>query len=427
LIKNAPESGAKDQWTLIRRARQLLTLRGSSGPRSGSALGQLSIVNDGALLLHNGIIQEAGSSRRVENLRQARNAREVDVGGRIVMPAFVDPDAVLVYPPPSTKAFSASRSAAEISRETRLHLVSKHRLATTAAAGAADWVRSGVLSVGAHTGYASDLRNTLRILRIHQTLQSKPLRIRSIYAPVTVPQGDELPGELVADLISKALPVLRKRKLAAIVEFSPETGRSGTARNMDTIRQAAIAAAAEKYNIRIRIGIVPEQETLELTLGAASVALIAPPLDAGASVRLMVQLARLGCVHVLPVTSAMRDDWKSAGGVRREIDEGMPVAIASAFRAGGITSLNPQFLLHLAVECFRMTAEEAIVCSTYNAACSLRMSHVTGSLEPGKSGDLLVMDVADYRDLIHRVGSNDVQLAMRAGNVVYKRSPLMLD
>jgi imidazolonepropionase len=123
----------------------------------------------------------------------------------------------------------------------------------------------------------------------------------------------------------------------------------------------------------------------------------------------------------------MRDDWKSAGGVRREIDEGMPVAIASAFRPGGITSLNPQFLLHLAVECFRMTAEEAIVGSTYNAACSLRMSHVTGSLEPGKFGDLLVMDVADYRDLIHRVGHNDVQLAMRAGNVVYKRSPLMLD
>ncbi|MDQ1469200.1 MAG: imidazolonepropionase [Bryobacterales bacterium] len=427
MSKNSPDSASKDQWTLIRRVRQLLTLHGPSGPRSGSALGELSIVNDGALLLHNGIIQDAGSARRVENLKQARNAREVDVGGRVVMPAFVDPDAVLVYPRPSAKPYPAGRSDADISRETRLRLVSKHRLSSTAVASAADWVRSGVLSVGAHTGYASDLRDTLRILRIHQTLQSKPLRIRSVYAPAMRSDGDDVTAELVETLISRALPAIRKRKLAAVIELSPEAEISGNARHMDAIRQVAIAAAGANYNIRIRTNIVPEQETLELTLGANSVTLLAPPLYSGASVRLLVQLARLGCVHVLPVTSAIREDWKSPGGARREIDEGMPVAIASGFRAGGVTSLNPQFLLHLAVERFGMTPEEAIVASTYNAACSLRMSHVTGSLEPGKSGDLLVMDVTDYRDLVHRVGHNDVQLAMRAGSVVYKRGPLMLD
>jgi imidazolonepropionase len=426
LTKIPPEPASKDQWTLIRRARQLLTLRGPSGPRSGSALNELSVVNDGALLVHNGVIQEAGGSRRVENLKQARHAREVDVGGRIVMPAFVDPDAVLVYPPPSTRP-SAGRSAADISRDSRLHLVSKHRLSLTGASAAADWVRSGVLSVGAHTGYASDLRDTLRILRIHQTLQSKPLRIRSIYSPFTGPGDHEVTADLMNTLLSRALPTIRNRKLAAIVEFSPNIGLAGGARNIDTIRRLAIAAAASNYTIRIRIQNAPEQEILELTLGAAAAALIAPPLETGASVRPIVQLARLGCVHIFPVTSAMQDNWTNAAGARREIDEGVPVAIASAFRAGGVTSLNPQFLLHLAVKRFGMTPEEAIVASTYNAACSLRMSHVTGSLEPGKAADLLVMDVADYRDLVHRVGHNDVQFAMRAGNVVYRRGPLMLD
>ena len=74
-----------------------------------------------------------------------------------------------------------------------------------------------------------------------------------------------------------------------------------------------------------------------------------------------------------------------------------------------------------------MTVQEAIVASTYNAACSLRMSHVTGSLEPGKAADLLVMDVTDYRDLVQRVGHNDVQMAIRAGHAVYRRGSLTAD
>ena len=55
------------------------------------------------------------------------------------------------------------------------------------------------------------------------------------------------------------------------------------------------------------------------------------------------------------------------------------------------------------------------------------MSHVTGSLEPGRAADLLIMDVPDYRELARRAGHNDVQLALRAGRVVYQRAGLNLD
>jgi imidazolonepropionase len=74
-----------------------------------------------------------------------------------------------------------------------------------------------------------------------------------------------------------------------------------------------------------------------------------------------------------------------------------------------------------------MTPGEAIVAATYNAACSLRLSHVTGSLEPGKAADLLIMDVPDYRELFHRVAHNDVLLAMKSGNTIYRRGVLTLD
>ena len=63
--------------TLIRGARQLLTLRGDSGPRRGAALRELGIVANGAVLIKDGFIVDAGPARRIEKLPEARRAREI--------------------------------------------------------------------------------------------------------------------------------------------------------------------------------------------------------------------------------------------------------------------------------------------------------------------------------------------------------------
>src|ERR1700686_5153761 len=76
--------------TLVRGARQLLTLHGPSGPRRGADLRNLGLIQDGAILIVDGVIREVGSSRRVENLALARQAHEIDATGRVVMPGFVD-------------------------------------------------------------------------------------------------------------------------------------------------------------------------------------------------------------------------------------------------------------------------------------------------------------------------------------------------
>jgi len=107
------------------------------------------------------------------------------------------------------------------------------------------------------------------------------------------------------------------------------------------------------------------------------------------------------------------------------IDAGGAVALASGHNNETYASFNPQFLLHLASARFGMTPEEGICATTWNAGCSLRMSHVTGSLEPGRSADLVLMDVPDYRELSRRAGHNDVQLVMRAGRAVYRRGVML--
>jgi imidazolonepropionase-like amidohydrolase len=74
----------------VRGAKQLLTLREPSGVRRGSALRDLAFIEDGSILIRDGVITAVGTSRRIENLKEARHAVEIPVKGKIVMPGFVD-------------------------------------------------------------------------------------------------------------------------------------------------------------------------------------------------------------------------------------------------------------------------------------------------------------------------------------------------
>ena len=97
--------------TLIRGARQLLTLRGPSGPRRGADLRKLGIIQDGAVLIADGLIVEVGPSRRVENLALARGAEEIDASGCVVMPGFVDSHVHVVRGTPSGAIATRAESA----------------------------------------------------------------------------------------------------------------------------------------------------------------------------------------------------------------------------------------------------------------------------------------------------------------------------
>ena len=367
-------------------------------------MADLGIVSNGAVLIQNGVIEDVGPARRVENLAGARNAREIDATGRVVMPAFVDADMALVSPAPSRQF--AERTPDDESRA--LRLMSRQRVQAQAAATAAEWARYGCATVGAWTPYATDMRNIAKVLRTHKALQLKPLRIRSIFSPR--PDSDVL--------VSKWLQSVFQKKLAAVVEFGldafPET----------LLRQAAIAAAGLGYAIRLRSSAPLQPDDLRLALSAGAIAIVGPN---DCRPEFHCALASAGCVRVIPATQALDKAFPPAADLREAIDAGAAIALASSYRAHETSSFNMQFLLYLAVDRLGLTAEEAITATTWNAACSLRYSHQVGSLEPGKTADLLLMDVPDYRDLPRRAGHHDVGLLVRGGNVIFQAAGLIAD
>src|SRR5436309_12918414 len=76
-------------------------MRGSKAPRRGAELKDLGIITDGSVLIRDGVIEELGPTRRVENLASARGAVEINATGRVIMPGFVDSHTHLIFPPPN--------------------------------------------------------------------------------------------------------------------------------------------------------------------------------------------------------------------------------------------------------------------------------------------------------------------------------------
>src|SRR5271169_5930391 len=81
---------------LISGASELLTLRGR-GPRRGAALAELGIIKDGALLVRDGLIAAVGTRAKIEALPEAKTAEKMEMGGRVVLPGFVDSHTHLIH------------------------------------------------------------------------------------------------------------------------------------------------------------------------------------------------------------------------------------------------------------------------------------------------------------------------------------------
>jgi imidazolonepropionase len=378
-------------------------------------MSDLAIVPNGALLIRNGVIEHVGSARRLENLAGARRAREIDVTGKVVMPAFVDPDVALVTPTPLRDNNQPDDDTAA------MRLMSRKLALSRAAAMAGACARYGSLSIGAHTGYAADLKSINKVLRVHQALQMKPLRIRSIFSPRLKAVDGKPVDQMLEALVTKWLPSIKLRKLSALVELTISDLVEHDGEVSPTLRAAAIGAAGLGFALRLRSSTCLDPAHLQLALAAGAVGIVSPmdQLRAFAG-----PLSAVGCVRVIPASEGFDNPTAASPAIRKAMDDGAAIALASSFRLHGTSSLNMQHLLHVAVHALGLTEEEAIMATTWNAACSLRLSHVAGALEPGRPADLIVMDVPDYRELPRRAGHHDASLILRGGQMIYRQAPL---
>jgi imidazolonepropionase len=402
---------------LVRGARQLLTLRGTSGPRRGDSLQDLEIIRDGALLIEDGRIIDVGPSRRVENLERARGAQEIDAAGRIVMPGFVDCHTQLVWPVPCP----TSEETASDAHWNLLRNSSGKRLESRARHFINGMVRHGTTSLDSHCGYGLDQRTELKVLRVQARLDRTPADIASSYVnPPEIADAQECaPPQYLAWLCAEMLPAIRRKALARFVAlrwddfvFTPEQ----RGRYLE-------AARALGFELKIHDAGCSHSEALRFAVesGASSVDHIGEIADGDSEL-----LAASTTIAVLLPGCTFHCTARGALAGRQIIDAGAAVALASGFSPGGYTTFSMQTVVALACAHLGMTAAEAICAATYNAAWAMRSADAIGSLETGKLADFLILNVADYHDLACHFGVNLVHRTVKRGMTVYQEGKVAL-
>ena len=67
----------------------------------------------------------------------------------------------------------------------------------------------------------------------------------------------------------------------------------------------------------------------------------------------------------------------------------------------------------------KMLPSEVVTALTLNAARAVGCADRVGSIEVGKQADLVICDVANYRQLFYHFGVNHVWRVIKRGRVVY--------
>ena len=420
---------------LIAGASQLLTLRGR-GPRRGNSLSNLGIIEDGALLVRDGVIAAVGTRAQVEALPEARAAEKLELGGRVALPGFVDSHTHLIHAASRAEEYELKIEGAsyeEIARKGGgiLNSVKKLRAATSealkkrAAEALKKFAAYGTTTVEAKSGYGLDVASELKILRLHQQLAAEqPLEIVSTFLGAHVVPA-EFRGK--TDGAEKYIALLTEKLM-------PEVADQGLAEFCDVFCDRGAFTRSQAKRI-LEVG-----KQLRMTPR-----LHAEQLSRTGAAQLAVELGAASCDHLEKVN---KSDIRALGksktvatllpgcdfhlGLQKYapaqelIDAGAIVSLATDYNPGTSPTLSMPMILSLACTQLRMMPSEAIAAATINAAYALRREKTIGSLEVGKQADIAVFEVADYREIPYYFGVDHCWMTLKRGRVIHvtKQSPI---
>lgn len=407
---------------------QLVTLAGPARPRVGAEMRELSIINEGALLVRGSRIEKTGTRSEIESLVTS-DCEVIDAGRRIVLPGFVDAHAHPVFA--GTRADEFEERAAGMTYQeiaARGGGIKSTVRATRAATAddllesgkryAAWFLRSGTTTVEAKSGYGLTLEDELKILRAIQQLdQELPLR----YVPTFLGAHD-IPAEFsdqrekyVELVIEKMLPDVAREELAEYCDVFCET------KVFSTEESRRILTAARELGLGLRI----HADQLSLSGGAK----LASELKAATADHLehtdsegVVALQRAGVQPVLLPASVYALGAHRYPAAREMIAAGLAVVLATDFNPGSSPTPSMLQVLSLAATQLKMTSAESITATTINAAYSLNRGKKVGSLEQGKSADFVIHDCEDYRELSYFFGIEHASQVYVGGKIAFSRA-----
>ena len=408
---------------IIHNAKQLVTSSGfTQRPATGREMGQLSVLEDGAVAISNGQIVAVSKSRDILDSYDA--SEKIDASGKIATPGLIDAHTHFVFAGSretelelkiqGMKYLEILEKGGGILRTVRdTRTASKGELLDGCRKRVSSLLKHGTTTIEAKSGYGLELAAEIKSLEVINSLNEEgPLSLVSTFLGAhAIPQEFEGKVEEYVELICEDwIPRIQQLHLASFCDVFCEKG-------VFEIEESKRILLAGK-----RHGLVPRIHADELyPLGGAELAAEIGAASAdhllyasGAGMEKMKQAGVVATLLPAAPLTLMLDRYADA---RSFMSTGVPIALGSDLSPSCLLE-NYQLVMALACYMMKMTPAEALIAATINAAHSIRRANQIGSIETGKQADITIFRVPDYRFLGYQLGSNMADTVVKNGKVV---------
>ena len=419
---------------IIHNALEIATCAGPA-PRRGSAQGDAGVLHEASIAAHEGRIVFVGSADECRlRVSLLPHGTGIDAAGCGVAPGFVDAHTHLVFAGDrigelgrrlagATYQEIAAGGGGILSTVEATRRATGEQLVESSLPRLGRMLRCGTTTAEVKSGYGLTVESELKMLRAIRRLgESQPVNLIPTFMG-----AHEIPREYRADpdayvalVVEQMIPAVAEAGLATSCDVFCETG-------VFTVEQSrAVLAAARRSGLQVRVHAdelaASGGAELAAEVGARSADHLVHATERGARA-----LAASGTVATLLPAASLFLKLGRYAPARMLIDSGVPVALGTDLNPGG--GLTPSMPFVMSLACFGMglTLEEALVAGTINAAYALDVHERTGSLEPGKQMDAVIVDGPLVNLLAPDAGY--VRRVLKGGRIVYdgglRPGPLM--
>ena len=374
---------------LITGIGELVTCDGTGEDRLGVRSGTALVAADDLIAWLGPAAQAPAADRRI------------DVGGRALIPGFVDSHSHLVFAGDRGQEFAARMAGRPYDGGGIGTTVAATRdtddagLSALVAARVAEARAQGTTTIEIKSGYGLTVADEVRALRIASDFTSETTFLGAHVVPAEFAADRDAYLDLVTGpMLAAAAPYARW--IDVFCEPSSPHAFSG-----EEARRVLLAGAEAGLGLRVhgnQLGPGPGVQ-LAVELGAASVDhcthLSNADVDALSAAR------DTTVATLLPgVEFCTRSPYPDAA---RLLGAGVSIALATDCNPGTCYSSSMPWVISLAVTAMGLTPAQAVYAATAGSAASLRRTDI-GRLVVGARADLAVLDAPSYLHLAYRPG-----------------------